>query len=436
MKQDLTAIINGGQVPEGTVRVSGAKNASTRLLSAALIADEVVKLENFPTELVDARYKIDFVKKSGGLIDIDEYNHTISINPLNYKDVLLKDYNFPIRTTYLLVPGLIKRSGIARIPYPGGCNIGSRGYDLHIMVWEKLGAKVEEKEDYIEVRAPKGFQPGEINFPISTIGGTENALISASTINGETVIKNAYISPEIESLVAFLRTLGSKIDVVGNSYIKVTGSDSLRGSIFPIMPDRIEALTWIVYGIISGGHIKVEDVPFDTMKIPLMHLEHAGIDIYRNKNNVIVSPDCLVNGDIQPFELACGTHPGIISDMQPFYVMLGLHANGTSRIFDYRYPERLKYCEELSKFYPLGLQWKPGSITTYGNKKLQGAEANSTDLRGSMALVLAALLAKGTSKVHNVEMALRGYNNLKSKLQSLGISIEVESKYKVSIAQL
>lgn len=427
MEKNLKAIIQGGQVPSGRVRVSGAKNASTRLLAAALIADETVKLENFPTELVDAKYKFDFIRKSGGNIIINEQEQSVTINSKDYSDILLDDYDFPIRTTYLLVPGLIKRSGIARIPYPGGCKIGNRGYDLHVMVWEKLGAIVTEKENYIEVRAPKGFRAGEINFPISTIGGTENALISASTIEGETIIKNAYISPEIESLIDFLRTLGSKIDVVGNSYIKVVGAESLRGSIFHVMPDRIEAITWIIYGIISRGNIIVEDVPFSTMQIPLIHLEHAGIDLYRNNNNVIVSPDCLINNNIQPFELACGTHPGIISDMQPFFTMLGLHADGTSRIFDYRYPERLKYCEELNKFYKNGINSKTGAITTFGNKSIHAAKAFSTDLRGSMALVMAALLAEGESTIYNIEMALRGYNNLEQKLKDLSIQIEITS---------
>ena len=270
-----------------------------------------------------------------------------------------------------------------------------------------------------------------INFPSSTIGGTENALICASTIDGETIIRNAYISPEIENQIAFLRTLGVKIDVVGNSFVRVIGSKYLRGSIFRVMPDRIEALTWIVYGILSKGKITVEDVPFSTMEIPLIHLEEAGIDIYRNKSNVIVSQECLKNGSIQPFELACGTHPGIISDMQPFYVLLGLHADGKSKVYDYRYPERLKYCEELSKFYSGGLDWSYGAITTHGKTSVQPASAYSTDLRGSMALVLAALLAEGESEVYNVEMALRGYNNLEKKLRGLNINIEIKESVSI-----
>lgn len=426
MKSNLTAHIKGGQIPNGKVRVSGAKNASTRLLSAALIADEEVLLTNFPTQLVDAQYKIDFIRKCGGIVEVDEEKETVKINTQNLQDQVLEDYNFPIRTTYLLVPGLIKKSGSAKIPYPGGCKIGDRGYDLHMMVWRALGAEVTEKPDYIEVSAPEGLKPGEIDFPISTIGGTENALISASTIKGETIIKNAYISPEVYSLIEFLRTMGAQIEVVGNSFVKVNGSKFLRGSIFQIMPDRIEALTWIVYGIISGGNITIEDVPFDTMEIPLIHLKHMGIEIYENSKNVIISPECLVNGIIQPFELACGTHPGIISDMQSFYTLLALHADGVSRIFDYRYPERIKYCTELNKFYKNALEAEPGKIKVTGNTAPIGAEANSTDLRGSMAVVMAALVAKGDSTIYNVEMALRGYNNLEKNLKKLGVEINVQ----------
>lgn len=423
---DIKAIIQGGQVPKGKVKVSGAKNAATRLLAAALISDEKIVLENFPTELVDANYKMDFIRKSGGTVKVNNEEEFLEIDSTNLKDLELESYFFPIRTTYLLVPGLIKRSGRARIPYPGGCKIGNRGYDLHIMVWEALGAKVEEKDDYIEVTVKDGFTPGDINFPISTVGGTESALICASTIDGVSTIKNAYITPEVESLIDFLRTIGARIEVVGNSFIKVTGKSYLQGSIFPVMPDRIEALTWIIYGVLSGGDITIEDVPFESMEIPLLHLKEAGIDFYSNSKNIHISPECLSNGIIQPFELATGTHPGVISDMQPFYVLLGLHADGISRVYDYRYPERLKYCEELSKFYPEQLKWEKGAITTFGEYKVTPKNANavSTDLRGSMALVIAALLAEGESTIENVEMALRGYNKLEEKLNKLGVTIK------------
>lgn len=427
--ENITATIRGGQIPNGKIKVSGAKNSATRLLAASLISDEKVILENFPTELVDANFKFDFIEKCGGNVKIDRKNEVVEIESQNLKDITLSSYNYPIRTTYLLVAGLIKRNGVAKIPYPGGCKIGNRGYDLHIMVWEMLGAKVIEKPDYIEVTATNGFVTGNIDFPISTIGGTENALICASTIEGRTTIKNAYISPEVQDLIDFLKTMGVKINVVGNSFIEIYGKSYLQGSIYEVLPDRIEALTWIIYGIITGGNITIEDVPFNTMEIPLLHLKEAGIDYYHNSKNIHITPDCLTNGIIQPFELATGTHPGIISDMQPFWVLLGLHADGISRIFDYRYPERLKYCEELFKLYPNQLKWEKGAITTFGQHKPNpiAAKVQSTDLRGSMALVLGALLADGTSEIANVEMALRGYNKLEKKLNTLGISIDISN---------
>ena len=423
---NITAHIEGGQIPKGTVKVSGAKNAATRLLAAALISDEKVKLQNFPVNLVDARYKMDFIEKNGGLVDASNEKETVEIDSAGLTCKELESYDYPIRTTYLLVAGLLKKSGIAKIPYPGGCKIGSRGYDLHIMVWEKLGAKVNEKENYIEVSAPNGLKPAKISFPISTIGGTENALITASIVEGTTTITNAYISPEIENLIGFLRSMGSQIEVIGNSFIKVTGNKYLRGSLFSIIPDRIEALTWIVFGALSGGTITIENVPFNAMEIPLTHIKEAGIDYYKNSNNIHISPECLNNGIIQPFELACGTHPGIISDMQPFYTILGLHAQGISRIFDYRYPERLQYCAELEKMYNGAICWEKGKITTRGVQKPIANKVQSTDLRGSMVLIIAALLAKGKSEIRNAEMALRGYNNLKEKLKSLNVNISID----------
>lgn len=422
---NITAIIEGRQIPKGKVKVSGAKNSATKLLAAALISDEKVVLQNFPVNLVDALYKIDFIEKNGGLVFSDSDKEIIEIDSANLYCKELDSYDYPIRTTYLLVAGLLKKSGIAKIPYPGGCKIASRGYDLHIMVWEKLGANVIEKENYIEISAPNGLKPADISFPISTIGGTENALITASIIEGTTTITNAYITPEIENLIGFLRSMGSQIEVTGNSFIKVSGNKYLRGSIFSIIPDRIEALTWIIFGALSGGTITIENVPFNAMEIPLTHIRESGIDYYQNSNNIHISPECLKNGIIQPFELACGTHPGIISDMQPFYTLLGLHAQGISRIFDYRYPERLQYCAELEKMYNGAICWEKGKITTRGVQKPIAKKVQSTDLRGSMALIIAALLAKGKSEIKNTEMALRGYNNLIEKLKTLGVEINI-----------
>lgn len=425
-QESLVASVHGRQVPRGVVRVSGAKNSATRLLAAALLTEETVVLTNFPTELVDARHKIRFMKGLGADVTVDEAAETVAVSAQAIRTAELSaEDDFPIRTTYLLVAGQIRAQGHARVPYPGGCKIGSRGYDLHLMVWRALGCDVQEHQDFIEVRGD-GFVGGRIDFPISTVGGTENALMCASIAKGETEIVNAYITPEIEDLIDMLRQMGAQIEVFGNSLVRVHGVPRLMGTRMRVQPDRIEALTWIVYGALSGGEIRVDGVPFEDMEIPLIHIQKAGIDLYRNSTSAWIHPDCLIGDHVQPFELACGTHPGVISDMQPFFILLGLAAAGTSRIFDYRYPERIAVVGELAKLCNEGaLDAVHGRITTRGVARFRPASVRSTDLRGSMTLLLAALCADGVSTITEFQMALRGYNNLQRKLQGLGISLEI-----------
>jgi UDP-N-acetylglucosamine 1-carboxyvinyltransferase len=297
-------------------------------------------------------------------------------------------------------------------------------------VWEALGCSVEERSNCIEIVSKTGrFEGADIVFPITTVGGTENALLCASVANGVTRIYNAYITPEVENLIQMLRLMGADITLNGASTIIVQGKPELHGVTVGVISDRIEALTWIVYAALSGGMLIIEDVPFSQMEIPLKHLRDAGINYFKNDSSIYVSPDCFSDYYIQPFEVACGTHPGIISDMQTFYVLLAISAAGRSLIVDYRYPKRVAFLEQLAKFLPeRTLDWQSGDaaiIRVNGPAKLNSAEVKSTDLRGSMTLVLAALLADGKSVVHDVGMALRGYNNLESKLKSLGIQFEV-----------
>jgi UDP-N-acetylglucosamine 1-carboxyvinyltransferase len=356
---------------------------------------------------------------------VDHEREEVEIAALEVTAEPARSYNVPIRTTYLLAAGQVVRNGIARIPYPGGCKIGSRGYDLHVRVWERLGCQVTEREDHIEIRGQ--FRGGIIDFPISTVGGTENALLCTSVAQGDSEIRNAYITPEIENLVELLRRMGAQIEVFGNSFIHVKGAGGLlRGARIPVMPDRIEALTWITLAVLAGGELRIDDVPFGHMEIPLTHLEKSGIDLFRNSSSVYVSPECITAGFVQPFEVACGTHPGVISDMQPFYVLLGLRAAGISQIYDYRYPGRIAYVQELAKFCPGALDAKAGQITTRGVAKLLATEAVSTDLRGSMAVIMAAIAADGTSRIEGVAMALRGYNDLLGKLAQVGVAVQPE----------
>lgn len=430
----MHAIVNGGTAPKGRIFVSGAKNSATRLLAASLLSDEAVTLSNFPNDLVDVRHKVKFAQKLGTAIEESSDHNTIQImaKDLASRQLARDELDVPIRTTYLLAAAQLLRSGIARVPYPGGCPIGTgkaggRGYDLHIMVWEKLGCLVTEEPDHILIEAKTGLRGDEIDFPISTVGGTENAILCASVAKGTTEIRNAYLTPEVLDLIKLMRQMGADIEIYGASRIRITGkAEPLTGTHMQVMSDRIEALTWIVYAAISGGSITVENVPFSSMEIPLIHLKQAGIDFLSNSNSVHINQSVLTSGVIQPFELACGSHPGIISDMQAFFVLLGMKADGTSRIYDYRYPDRIAFIAELNKLNEGRMvDASPGKITTYGNATFRPARVNSTDLRGSMAVLLAALCANGSSRIDNVHMALRGYSKLEEKLAQLGQELTV-----------
>lgn len=414
---------SGGAPLSGSVTVSGAKNSATRVLAAGLLADGQVRLRNFPLELEDAKAKMAFMRAMGTQIEAFSGEDELAVTPGEISFETITDFNLPIRTTYLLAAGALARTGHARVPYPGGCKIGSRGYDLHMMVWRELGCTVEEMPEYIDVRG--ALRGGVIDFPISTVGGTENALMCAAVATGETLIRNAYVTPEVADLIAFMREMGAEVALEGGSHIRVQGNGGLlRGASFAIMPDRIEALTWIILGAVSGGTLRIHNAPLDTMETPLVHLREAGLDLYRKNGTVLVARDCIGPHGIQPFELACGAHPGVISDMQSFFTFLALFANGRSVVFDYRYPERIAYAKELAKFAPGAIDAEAGRITVRGPVQLRGAEAESTDLRGSMALIMAALCAEGESTVHGVELALRGYNRLPEKLAALGAQCE------------
>ncbi|NEV65315.1 UDP-N-acetylglucosamine 1-carboxyvinyltransferase [Thiorhodococcus minor] len=415
--------IRGKQAIQGKVECSGAKNSATRILAAALLSQGRVHLRNFPLLLEDVQAKLAFMRELGA--EFTEWRDTSELEIVTPSLAFdsISDYKLPIRTTYLLAAGALARTGYAFVPYPGGCKIGSRGYDLHMMVWRKFGCDVVEEQEYISVVGR--LRGATIDFPISTVGGTENALLCAVVADGETTIRNAYVTPEVRDLIAFLLEMGARIELEGTSLIRVEGTDGLlHGASYVIMPDRVEALTWIILGIVSGSVLQVSNVPFDSMQVPLIHLHEAGIDLYRNSGSVFITPACTGLPGIQPFEVACGAHPGVVSDMQPFFAFLALFGNGRSVIHDYRYPERIAYARQLEKFAPSKISAISGRIRVEGPVDLQGADVCSTDLRGSMALIMAAILAEGESCVHGVELALRGYNNLPCKLASLGVTAE------------
>ena len=420
-----TLHVSGPALLNGTVAVSGAKNSAIKLLAAALLTGERVELENFPTELVDVREQARFIRECGAGLALDPTRDTAVISAQRFSAAKLDRFDHAFRITYLLVAGQILREGRARIPYPGGCKLGDRKHDLHLSVWERLGATVTEHEEYIEVVCPR-FTGAEIDFPITTVGGTENALLCGVIAGGETLVRNAYITPEVRDLIAFLCAMGAEIEVKGRSFLRITGRDRLQGARYRVMPDRIEALTWMIGAAVCGGRVTVRNVPWNDLEIPLIHLREAGVRMERQGDEAIISPDNLDPDGIQPFDLACGAHPGIHSDMQPFFVLLALCAQGNSLIVDYRYPDRIAFMPELARMAlePGHLQWERGRIRVRGPVALRGAEVTCPELRGGMALILAACIADGESTIEGIEQPLRGYNHLFDKLKKLNAGVE------------
>lgn len=422
-------VIRGGHPLTGRVAVSGAKNSGLKLLAAASLTGETVELSNFPADLVDVQEQARFMRECGADLDLDSAGEKAIVTTKSFGSSRIAKFDHAFRITYLMVAGQIQREGRAWIPYPGGCKLGGRKHDLHVRVWERLGASVAEREAGIEVICPR-FRGAEIDLPIATVGGTENALLCGTVAQGETTVRNAYLTPEVRDLIGFLRAMGADIEVKGRSGLRIVGQARLRGARYAVMPDRIEALTWMIGAALCGGTVAVSPVPWDDLEIPLIHLREAGIGVERLGAGAVIAPDGMDPEGVQPFDLACGAHPGIHSDMQPLFVLLALAARGNSLIVDYRYPDRIAYMPELARMAvePERLQWERGRIRVRGPVTLRGADVTCPELRGGMALVLAACRATGISHVRNIEQPMRGYNRLIEKLAGLGMDVQMENQ--------
>lgn len=415
-KSDML-IIEGPQKISGTVRISGAKNSATRLIAAAALTEEKVVIRNFPSTLRDVSNKLDILERLGVSVDLREAEIAIEARSVGSE---LDDYSTTIRTTYLLAAGQLLHNGLARIPYPSGCAIGERKYDLHVMVWEKMGCRVEEKEQYIQISS-QGLKGADIPFPFPTIGGTENAILCGVLAEGRTRIFNAYISPEVFDLIDMLGSMGADIRVTGNTYIEIEGVNSLRGTTHSVIPDRIEAVSWIVAAAVTRGELIIHDVPFSYMEVPMIHFRDIGINSYKGDDALSINHHDRNEHYINPFEIACGVYPGVISDMQPFFTVLATQAQGNSRVIDYRYPDRFVYIRELNK---LGgsFEVSSGEVRIRGPIGFTGAPVEAPDLRGGAALMIAALTAEGTTTIDNYGMIRRGYDRLPEKFDSMNIS--------------
>ena len=395
----------------GQVEVSGAKNSALRLLAASLLTDEAVQILNSPNSLLDMQVHIAMLRVLGKTCIEDKHSLKIEENKKIETDLVWNERS--IRNTLLILGALVARFGEGRVPFPGGCQLGDRKYDLHVMLLEKMGAKVWEEENYLCAKTKGKLKGCEIKLPIRSTGATENAVICGSLAEGRTVVWNPHIRPEIFDLIDMLNEMGANIRVYGQKCIEIDGVDNLHGTKHRVIPDNVEAITWAIASVITGGDIEILNFPFEHLEVPMIFLRESGMKYYRSKDSLIVR-----GGTPYPVEISTGPYPGINSDMQPLFAVYGACSKGESKIVDLRFPGRYAYAEELSR---MGMRYsiEGDLLKIEGGEALKGTTVRAIDLRAGIALVLAGLVADGETIIEDSWQIDRGYENLDEKLNHL-----------------
>jgi UDP-N-acetylglucosamine 1-carboxyvinyltransferase len=419
-------IIRGGKRLEGRVPISGAKNAALTLLPCAILTDQPLTLSNLP-RLADVdgfghlmnglgiSTSIAGAKRKGGVDRAMTLKAEAIVSTTAPYDMVRK-----MRASILVLGPLLAREGEATVSLPGGCAIGNRPIDLHLKALEALGAEIEMTAGYVRATAPAGgLRGGRIVFPIVSVGATENALMAAALARGETVIENAAREPEITDLCRCLVAMGAEIDGIGGERLTIQGKDSLHGTTYRVMPDRIEAGSYACAAGITGGDLLLEGANAEDMGAILSGLSEAGLAVTQEAAGIRVKAD----GPLRPLTLSTAPYPGFPTDMQAqFMAMLAL-ANGTSVLTETIFENRYMHVPELTRM-GADIQVHGRTAIVKGVERLTGAPVMATDLRASMSLILAGLAAEGETQVLRVYHLDRGYERLEEKLSAVGADIE------------
>ena len=418
MGKDVVQLIGGTRL-EGDVILSGAKNAALPCIVAACLGEIPSILENVPLKLNDVQQLIELLRKSGANIQIDEQNNRLYCSRGEFQGGEAdKELACKVRPSLLLL-GLTAALGHEiSLAQPGGCQIGDRKYDLHLMGLRKLGAFVEERENEIYVDARSGLAGSSMDFYLPTTTGSENIMIAATTARGKTLIRNANTRPEVIQMGQLLNLMGCKV-TMQSRIVEIEGVTKIKGDAhFTIMSGWDEAVTYIIAAGMTGGEIVVHDFNLSHIREDARHLREIGLELFEWKEKVFVSG----KKDKNPFDLFTAPYPGINSDMQPLFAGLATTIHGVSTITDLRFTERFKYVEELKQF-GADIEAFGNSAIVRGGGNLTAANVAATDLRGGMACVLVGLVSQGTTTVSNVYQIERGYEDFIGKLNSLGAKL-------------
>ena len=422
-------VIQGGRPLEGRVTTAGAKNSCLPILAAALLTEEPLELENVP-DLSDVRSMLGILEVLGARVERSGSRVALQTRP-SAQPVAPWDLVRRMRASFEVFGPLLGRRGRAEVSYPGGCSIGVRPVDAHIRGFEALGARVRTQEGYVLAEAPPAGLPGGEAYLAtssgSSVGATRNVMMAAVLARGRSVLSCAACEPEVVDLANCLNAMGAKVYGAGSPTIEIEGVEALHGAQHRVIPDRIEAGTYVVAGAITGGRVRVEGCRPEHLTALLDALYRAGVGIERGRDWIETQPRDVVRDRLRPTDVTTQPYPGFPTDLQAQWMALMALADGVSVITERIFPDRYMHLAEILR---LGarIRRQETAAVVEGVAALSGASIMASDLRASAALVLAGLVARRQTQVHRVYHIDRGYERIEERLMGLGATIRRESE--------
>ena len=412
-------VIKGNRPLAGEVTISGAKNSAVALIPAAILADSPVILEGVP-DIQDVHSLIEILEIMGATVHFS--NNILEIDPREIVSIPMPHGKInSLRASYYFMGTLLGKFGEAVVGLPGGCYLGPRPIDLHVKGFEALGAGVTNEHGAMYLRTEnKGLRGNRIFMDVVSVGATINVMLAAVKAKGQTVIENAAREPEIIDVATLLNNMGAKVRGAGTDVIRIEGVETLHGCRHFMIPDRIEAGTYLVLAAAVGNGIKVKNVIFEHLESFIAKLQEIGVHMKISEDEIEVYP----SKELKPANIMTYPYPGFATDLQQPLTALLLMTTGTSDIIDTIYAKRVNHVPELARM-GADITVEGNMIIVNGPNKLHGTEVVASDLRAGACLVIAGLLAEGTTTIYNVDYILRGYDHIIEKLTALGASIEM-----------
>ncbi len=412
-------VIKGNRPLAGEVTISGAKNSAVALIPAAILADSPVILEGVP-DIQDVHSLIEILEIMGATVHFS--NNILEIDPREVVSIPMPHGKInSLRASYYFMGTLLGKFGEAVVGLPGGCYLGPRPIDLHVKGFEALGAEVTNEHGAMYLRTKnKGLRGNRIFMDVVSVGATINVMLAAVKAKGQTVIENAAREPEIIDVATLLNNMGAKVRGAGTDVIRIEGVETLHGCRHFMIPDRIEAGTYLALAAAVGNGIKVKNVIFEHLESFIAKLQEIGVHMKISEDEIEVYP----SKELKPANIMTYPYPGFATDLQQPLTALLLMTTGTSEIIDTIYAKRVNHVPELARM-GADITVEGNMIIVNGPNKLHGTEVVASDLRAGACLVIAGLLAEGTTTIYNVDYILRGYDHIIEKLTALGASIEM-----------